>query len=119
MAISAFSQNKTFSFNEIQSRNNLREWDKCTAVSERTVLFSAEGIDLKLEKDYHLSIINTTHLPEKGVVYLCRDEKLREVTVMLINDKKMFLYDDKKRFLINFNEPALRTDFNKSYADTD
>jgi hypothetical protein len=60
-----------------------------------------------------------THLPDKGIIYLCKDEKQNDITVMLIDDEKMYLYNDSKRFLINFNEPVAMGNFQKSYVDAD
>ena len=118
-AMNALSQNKVFSFSEIQSRNNKQQWDKCQSITERKVHFSPEKIDIMLDKNYQLKILTTTFLPDKGAIYLCCDEKQNKVTVMLINDDKMYLYNDTKRFLINFNHPIAMHSENNAFADVD
>lgn len=119
LAFCASAQNKEFSFDDIQSRNNLQQWEKYPSSGIRTVSFTPERIELKVDKAYHLNIIQKTHLPDKGVIYLCKDEKQHDITVMLVSDDRMFLYNDRKRFLINFNHPPLKNAANSSYADND
>lgn len=102
--LSLSAQNRTFAFSEIQSRNDLQQWSSSQNVGPRVASFTPTQINLNVDKDYHLDIISKTDLPDKGVIYLCKDEKLNSVTVMLINNVKMYLYSKTKRFLINFDK---------------
>ena len=99
---SAHAQHKVFSYNEIQSRNDIQEWGKCESIATQKAVFSANEINLKIDKNYHLTIISKTDLPDKGTIYLCKDEKSNPITVMLFDNIKMYLYAKTKRFLINF-----------------
>ena len=102
-----FAQDKIYTFNEIQSRNSLQQWEKGEAIGNRTVHFSPSEISVNIDKDYHLSIISKTSLPDNGVIYLCKDDKSNPVTVMLFDNIKMYLYNKTKRFLINFNPASI------------
>ena len=101
------AQNKIYTFNEIQSRNSLQQWEKGENIGSRTVRFSPTEISLNIDTDYQLSILSKTTLPDNGVIYLCKDQKSNAVTVMLFDNLKMYLYNKTKRFLINFNPAAV------------
>lgn len=103
----AHSQNKLFSINQVQTRNNKQEWTTTENHGEPVVQFSKSEINLNIDKKYHLTIISKTNLPEKGIIYLCKDETANLVTVMLIDNIKMYLYSKTKRFLINFEPEKL------------
>lgn len=96
------AQHKVFSFDQVQSRNELQEWGKVERISDQIVEFTGDQIKLKIDKNYQLTVISKTNLPDKGIIYLCKDEKSNPITVMLIDDIKMYLYAKSKRFLINF-----------------
>ena len=115
LSFCANAQHKTFSYNQIQSRNNFQEWGKCEDISNQKAEFTAKEINLKIDKNYHLTIISKTDLPDKGIIYLCKDEKSNPITVMLFDNIKMYLYAKSKRFLINFQNS---TSLNQ-LADTD
>ena len=117
VTLGASAQNKVFSFNQIQTRNDAQQWGKVQKVSEQEVHFTPEEIDLNVDKKYHLTILSKTDLPDNGTIFLCNDEKSNPVTVMLIDDSKMFLYSKTKRFLINFDN-TIKTASN-ILADTD
>jgi len=102
-----FAQDKVYTFNEIQSRNSLQQWEKGAIIGDRTVHFSPSEISVNIDKDYRLSIISKTSLPDNGVIYLCKDEKSNPVTVMLFDNLKMYLYNKTKRYLINFNPASI------------
>jgi len=70
----------------------------------QSVSFTANEINLKVDKEYHLSIVSKTDLPDKGTIYLCKDEQTNPVTVMLIDDSKMYFYSKNKRYLIHFDD---------------
>jgi hypothetical protein len=99
-------QRKILSYNQVQSRNELQEWGKIEKISNQTAEFTADKIKLKIDKDYKLTILSKTNLPDKGIIYLCKDEKSNPITVMLIDDIKMYLYAKSKRFLINFKQSS-------------
>jgi hypothetical protein len=96
------AQHKIFSYDQVQSRNELQEWGNAEKISTQTVEFTSDKINLKIDKNYQLTIVSKTNLPDKGIIYLCKDEKSNPITVMLIDDIKMYLYAKTHRFLINF-----------------
>lgn len=102
-----FAQDKIYTFSEFQSRNSLQQWEKGAIFGDRIVHFSPSEISLSIDKNYRLHIISKTSLPDNGVIYLCQDEKLNSVTVMLFDNVKMYLYNQTKRFLINFNPASI------------
>lgn len=105
-AFSAQAQYKVFSYNQIQSRNEIQEWGNTQTISPQKAEFSAKEINLKIDKNYHLTILSKTDLPDKGTIYLCKDETSNPITVMLFDNIKMYLYAKTKRFLINFQHNA-------------
>ena len=103
-SLSSLAQNRVFTYSQIQTRNGDQEWSAIKNVSEQSVSFTCDEINLKVDKNYHLNIISKTDLPNNGVIYLCKDEDTNPVTVMLIDDSKMYLYSKSKRYLINFDD---------------
>ncbi|MBK9224517.1 MAG: hypothetical protein IPO23_07565 [Flavobacterium sp.] len=103
-SLSSLAQNRVFTYSQIQTRNDDQEWSAIKNVSEQSVSFTCDEINLKVDKNYHLNIISKTDLPNNGVIYLCKDEETNPVTVMLIDDSKMYLYSKSKRYLINFDD---------------
>jgi hypothetical protein len=103
-SLSSSAQNRVFTYSQIQTRNGDQEWSAIKNVSEQSVSFTCDEINLKVDKNYHLNIISKTDLPNNGVIYLCKDEDTNPVTVMLIDDSKMYLYSKSKRYLINFDD---------------
>ncbi len=103
MSATGFSQIRTFAFSQIQVRNENRQWGNTQYVGSQLAQFSDSKIDVHADRDYHLKIISKTDLPDNGVIYLCQDEKSNAVTVMLIDNVRMYLYSQTKRFLINFD----------------
>ncbi|RZJ28313.1 MAG: hypothetical protein EOO48_10110 [Flavobacterium sp.] len=100
----AFGQAKVFRFNEIRCRTQTLEWDQPLCIEDRVVYIAEDSIDVSLDKYYHLTIISTTVLPNHGAIYLCKDELQNDVTVTLVDDNRMFIYDDTKRFQVNFTQ---------------
>lgn len=99
------AQHKVFSYNQIQTRNNVQQWGKSEYINQQKAEFTEKEINLKVDKNYHLTIVSKTDLPDKGVIYLCKDEKSNPITVMLFDNIKMYLYAKTQRFLINFQNP--------------
>lgn len=99
----ANSQPKAYSFSDIQCRNNKQQWQEFLKADEDCVAyFSDDEIALNIDRLYHLKIKSTTHLPNGGVVYLCKDEQQHDMTITLIGDDRMFVYNKQARFQINF-----------------
>jgi hypothetical protein len=99
----ANSQPKAYSFQDIQCRDNKQQWQEFLKADEDCVAyFSEEEIALNIDRLYHLKITSTTHLPNGGVIYLCKDEKQQDMTITLIGDDRMFVYNKETRFQINF-----------------
>ena len=114
-SLNSLAQNRTFAFSEIQSRNEKQEWGLSQRVGAQLARFTPTKIDVKADKDYHLNILKKTDLPNNGAIYLCKDEKANSVTIMLIDNVKMYIYSESKRFLINFDAFASHA----LMADTD
>ncbi len=112
----AISQKKVYSFNQFQSRNAIQEWGNMESICDRNAEFTEEKIDINIDQEYHLSIESKTDLPDNGIIYLCKDENLNTITVMLFGNSKMYLYYKQKRFLINFEETK---QISSDIADTD
>jgi hypothetical protein len=96
LTICVSAQTRTFSFTDVQSRNSLQQWEKLPGTTLRTAQFTPGKIDLKIDRNYHLKIVQTTHLPDKGAIYLCKDEQQHDITVMLVSDDRMFFVQRQK-----------------------
>ena len=103
LTLTVAAQKKTFVFSEVQSRNDHQQWNNSQRVGARLASFSPTEINLNIDRDYRLQILSKTDLPNKGVIYLCKDDKANSVTVMLIDNIKMYVYSKTQRFLINFD----------------
>lgn len=115
LSLTLSAQNKTFVFSEYQTRNEKQQWGNTQRVGAQLAQFTPTQINVKADKDYHLNIVSKTDLPDNGAIYLCEDEKSNPVTVMLIDNIKMYIYSTTKRYMINFDMFA-----GQSYmADTD
>lgn len=112
------AQTKEFSFTGYQTSNQQQQWNGLQCVDLRKARFHENRIELTVDRNYRLSVVNKTHLPNKGVVYLCRDQMQRDVTVTLIGSERMFLYADGKRYQISFNAPVIAKS-REIYADAD
>lgn len=112
------AQTKEFSFNGYQTSNARQQWNGLQRVNLRKANFSEDRIDLTIDRAYKLAVVNKTHLPNKGVVYLCKDQAQRDVTVTLIAGERMFLYADDRRYQINFTPPVIAKP-RELYADID
>jgi len=99
----ANAQPKAYSFSDVQCRDHKQQWQEFLKADEDCVAyFSDDEIALNIDKLYHLKITSTTHLPNKGVIYLCKDDNQQDVTITLIGDDRMFVYDNETRFMVNF-----------------
>ena len=96
-AYTAFSQTRIFNYNEVSTRDGQSNWSPQKNTRLKTAFFSDDRIELSLDRKYDLNIVSTTHLPDKGVVYVCDDQQKSRVTVMLIGNAKMFVYDNRAR----------------------
>lgn len=105
LSLTVSAQCKVFTFNQIQSRNESQQWSKIQTIAPRKAEFSDSEIELHVDQVYRLKVISRTQLPDKGMIYLCQDEKSNPITVMLFDNIKMYLYAKTKRFLINFQRP--------------
>lgn len=111
-----FSQNKTYTFNQFQVRNEVQQWGNVEKICAQTVHFTDQEIDLSIDQKYHLNIESKTDLPDKGIIYLCKDENLNPITVMIFGNSSMYMYTKNKRFLIYFDE---KNEIVNNVADTD
>jgi hypothetical protein len=103
-SLSSIAQNRVFTYSQVQTRDEHQVWNIIENVCLQSVSFTANEINLKVDKEYHLSIVSKTDLPDKGIIYLCKDEQTNPVTIMLIDDSKMYFYSKNKRYLIHFDD---------------
>lgn len=97
------AQPKTYSFSSIHVRNEKQQWQEFLKADEDCVAyFSESDIALNIDQLYHLTIKTTTYLPNGGVIFLCKDDAQRDMTITLIGDDRMFVYNKEKRFQVNF-----------------
>ncbi len=101
-ATTCMAQCKVFTYNQIQTRNEVQQWGNIQTIAPQNAEFSENEIKLQADQAYNLTVISKTDLPDKGTIYLCKDEKSNPITVMLFDNIKMYLYAKTKRFLINF-----------------
>jgi hypothetical protein len=101
-ASTCMAQCKVFTYNQIQTRNEVQQWGNIQTIAPQNAEFSENEIKLQADQAYNLTVISKTDLPDKGTIYLCKDEKSNPITVMLFDNIKMYLYAKTKRFLINF-----------------
>lgn len=101
-ASACMAQCKVFTYNQIQTRNEVQQWGNIQTIAPQNAEFSENEIKLQADQPYNLTVISKTDLPDKGTIYLCKDEKSNPITVMLFDNIKMYLYAKTKRFLINF-----------------
>ena len=111
------AQDRVYTYRQFQSRNEVQQWGKAENVGIQKACFSEEQIDLMIDREYHLTVLSKTDLPDNGAIYLCNDEKKNPVTVMLIDDSKMFVYSKSKRYQINFD--PLQVQALQTLADTE
>lgn len=97
-----FSQPKVFLYEEIQTRNKKQQWENTREIYTRAAWFYADSIEVMADRFYRLAIVTITKLPDDGFVFLCKDQNQNDITVTLIGDDRLFLYDGQKRLLINF-----------------
>ena len=100
------AQCKVFTYNQIQTRNEVQQWGHIQTIAPQNAEFSVYEIKLQADQPYRLTVISKTDLPDHGTIYLCKDEKSNPITVMLFDNIKMYLYAKTKRFLINFQHAA-------------
>lgn len=112
------AQSRELSFTGYKTGNAQRQWDKLQRVSARKAYFSDDKIELNIDQNYNLTVVSKSFLPNNGIVYRCKDQAQREVTVTLINNERMFLYSDDKRFEVHFNAPLIAKT-HEMYADLD
>ena len=103
-SLSSIAQNRVFTYSQVQTRDEHQVWNIIENVCLQSVSFTANEINLKVDKEYHLSIVSKTDLPDKGIIYLCKDEQTNPVTIMLIDDAKIYFYSKNKRYLIHFDD---------------
>jgi hypothetical protein len=104
----ATAQPKAYSFSDIQYRNHKQQWQEFLKADEDCVAYFSESeIALNIDQLYHLTIKSTTHLPNGGVIYLCKDDAQKDMTITLIGNERMFVYNKEKRFQIIFAKRAI------------
>ncbi len=103
---SASAQDKNLYFNQIQSRNDFQQWELSTVFPARSAHFSKDSITVSLDRDYKLFVRRASLLPDDGTIFLCSDENNKTVTVLLIGEHRLFLYNDVNRFQIDFIRPS-------------
>lgn len=110
-----FAQDHAYTYTAFQTRNSDQQWGSAQNIGIAKARISESQIRVRTDRDYALTILSHTDLPDHGVIYLCEDEHKKPVTVTLIEGDKMYVYCEAKRFLINFDALAMR----QSMADSD
>lgn len=105
---SCFGQAKVFLYNEIQCRNQKLQWEKAVKTEDRVVYIDEDSINVTLDKDYHLTIVSARSLPN-STIFLCKDSEQKDVTVTLVDNSKMLVYNDTKRYQITFKDSGVAT----------
>jgi len=111
-------QSKEFDFNGFQTSDANMKWENTKRLSPRKARFSDSRIAFALDRNYQLSVQSKKNLPDGGVVYLCKDQQLRDVTITLIGHERMFLYAGNQRFQVTFSHPMIAS-AHGSYVDND
>jgi hypothetical protein len=112
------AQQKLFTFREFSCRNGSGDWQPAVKTGEKIFRIDGEQIDLAIDKPYRLHIFQTTYLPNSGAIHLCTDADGNRVTVMLVNDQKLFLYAENLRYQISIS-PLKALPLRAAYADAD
>ncbi len=118
LAFTNQSQSQTFYYDQIQQRDSSHQWNDPLYIGNQKATLTDTTIELTVKSKYELSIISKTLLPGNGAIYLCRDSKQHEVTVMVMPDNKLIVYDDADRFLIDMDQPMVRLR-SRGLADSD
>ncbi|RZJ71184.1 hypothetical protein [Flavobacterium sp.] len=111
-------QAKEFDFSGFQTSDSNMKWQSVKRVNPRKAQFSQDRITFSLDKIYKLVIVSHQDLPDGGIVYRCKDETKKDVTVTLIGNDRMFLYYGVNRYQITFNHPIIAST-QHSYAESD
>lgn len=106
LSLSMVAQTKMYSFCNVETRNSAREWEEARFIGYQTLTISKNSINLRLDRNYNLNIAQITYLPENGAIYLCTDDLKNNITLMVMSDYKVILYDEGKRFRFNL-EPMM------------
>ena len=117
-SITGSAQN-TFTYDQIRTRNNDVQWDEPYYVGQRYAKLTSTTIDISAERKYHLDIISTTHLPDNGAIYLCKDENRNNVTIMKKSDDALIIYDRGQRYLIIFEQDVTTRRHSRAVAAAD
>ena len=117
-AFMASGQNRELDFSGFQASDSEMHWQNVKRISPRKAKFSDSKIVLALDRNYQLSVQSKKNLPEGGVVYRCKDQQQRDVTITLIGNERMFLYSGKQRYQVTFNNPIVAST-QRSYAESD
>ena len=116
--IVASGQTKEYDFNGFQTSGANMRWAAVKRIAPAKAKFSDSKIVLMLDRKFALDVKSKTNLPDDGVVYLCKDQQSRDVTVTLIANERMFLYSGADRYQVTFNHPIVASAQN-SYAEND
>ena len=119
LTMASAAQDRSYVFSHVQTRNIGRQWEPVDNIGQRLAHFSSSGIEVKIDREYWLTIIKKTQLPQRGMVYLCRDQYQKPVTVTVFDNDKMLLYSDNHRFRIVFERLPKMAPLKDSYVDAD
>lgn len=107
-ACPCFAQPKVFMLDAVHSRNAQQQWQESLKTDEDCVAyFSDTEISMNIDRLYHLSIVSTNQFTNDGTVYLCKDQNGRKITITLIDNDRMFVYDGDKRMMVEFEKTGI------------
>ncbi|MBD3582629.1 hypothetical protein [Flavobacterium selenitireducens] len=112
------AQYKELDFSGFQVSDAQMHWQNVKRIVPRKARFSDSQIVLALDRNYQLSVHSKKNLPDGGIVYLCKDQQQRDVTITLIGNERMFLYSGKQRYQVTFSNPIIAST-QRSYAESD
>lgn len=114
----ATGQTREYDFNGFQTSDSNMQWASVQRLTPRKVKFSDSKININLDRKYQLIVKSKKNLPNGGVVYLCKDQQMKDVTITLIANERMFLYSGADRYQVTFNHPIIASAQN-SYAEAE
>jgi hypothetical protein len=118
LAFTADARSQTYFYDQIQQRDSNHHWLEPVYIGNQKASITGSTIDLTAKERYRLSIISKTLLPGNGMIYLCKDSNLQDVTVMMMPDGKMIIYDATDRYLIDLQKPIVQRSA-RGLADSD
>jgi len=111
-------QSRILDFSGFQRSGSDMKWQNERQLSPRKAVFTDSRIVLTLDRNYILDVDSKKNLPDGGIVYLCKDQQKRDVTITLIGRERLFLYSGNQRYQVTFAPPLIASS-QGSYVEND